>query len=160
MRQQVALVQKVLQRLRDTRLYAYIDKCFLHMMEVEYLGYNILEQGISMSKEKFHASHEWPVPRNVKDVQAFLGFANLYREFLGGFSKVCKPLTDLLREGGKWHWTTACDKAFQKLNELFTSELVMRYFHPSRLTVVESDTSDFAKGAVLSQYGRMVGCTM
>ena len=153
MRQHVALVQKVLQRLRDAGLHAHIDKSFFHLKEVEYLGYNISEHGISMSKEKVQAVQEWPVPRNVKDVQAFLGFANFYRRFIEGFSKVCKPLTDLLRKDGKWYWTAACDKAFEKLKELFTSEPVLCHFHPSRRTVVETDASDFAKGAVLSQYG-------
>ena len=153
MRQHVDLVQKVLQRLRDARLHASIDKSFFHLKEVEYLGYQISEQGISMSKEKVQAVQEWPVPRNVKDVQAFLGFANFYRRFIEGFSKVCKPLTDLLRKEGKWYWTAACEEAFKRLKELFTSEPVLRHFHPSRRTVVETDASDFAKGAVLSQYG-------
>ena len=150
MRQHVDLVQKVLQRLRDARLHASIDKSFFHLKEVEYLGYQISEQGISMSKEKVQAVQEWPVPRNVKDVQAFLGFANFYRRFIEGFSKVCKPLTDLLRKEGKWYWTAACEEAFKRLKELFTSEPVIRHFHPSHRTVVETDASDFAKGAVLS----------
>jgi RNase H-like domain found in reverse transcriptase/Reverse transcriptase (RNA-dependent DNA polymerase)/Integrase zinc binding domain/Chromo (CHRromatin Organisation MOdifier) domain/Integrase core domain len=153
MRQHVDLVQQVLQRLRDAGLHASIDKSFFHLKEVEYLGYQISEHGISMSKGKVNAVQEWPVPRNVKDVQAFLGFANFYRRFIEGFSRVCKPLTDLLRKDGKWFWSAACDKAFQKLKELFTSEPVLSHFHPSRRTVVETDASDFAKGAVLSQYG-------
>ena len=66
---------------------------------------------------------------------------------------MCKPLTDLLRKEGKWYWTAACEEAFKRLKELFTSEPVLRHFHPSRRTVVETDASDFAKGAVLSQYG-------
>ena len=106
-----------------------------------------------MSKEKVQAVQEWPVPRNVQDVQAFLGFANFYRRFIEGFSKVCTPLTDLLRKEGKWYWTTACEKTFQRLKELFTSEPVLRNFHPSRCIVVETDASDFVKGALLSQYG-------
>lgn len=153
MRQHVDLVQQVLQRLRDAGLHASIDKSFFHMKEVEYLGYQISEQGISMSKSKVNAVQEWPVPRNVKDVQAFLGFANFYRRFIEGFSKVCKPLTDLLRKEGKWFWTAACEQAFHQLKELFTSEPVLSHFHPTRRTVVETDASDFAKGAVLSQYG-------
>src|SRR6266568_8372430 len=76
MRQHVDLVQNVLQRLRDARLHASIDKSFFHLKEVEYVGYQISEQGISMSEEKVQAVQELPVPCNVKDVQAFLSFAN------------------------------------------------------------------------------------
>src|SRR6202162_2246059 len=149
-RQHVDIVQKVLQRLRDAGLHTSMEKSFFHLKKVEYLGYQISEHGISMSKEKVQAVQEWLVPRNVKDVQAFLGFANFYRRFIEGFSRVCKPLTDLLRKDGKWYWTAACDKAFEYLKELFKSEPVLCHFHPSRRKVVETDASDFVKGAVLS----------
>jgi hypothetical protein len=103
-----------------------------------------------MSKWKVHAVKEWPVPRYLKDVQAFLVFANFYQRFIEGFNKVCKPLTDLLSKDGKWHWTTACDKACEKLKELFTSEPALSHFHPSCRKVLETGASDFAKGAVSS----------
>jgi hypothetical protein len=64
-----------------------------------------------------------------------------------------KPLTGLLRKDGKWYWTAAGDEAFQKLKELCRSETVLCHFHLSRRTVVETDASDFAMGAVLSLYG-------
>jgi hypothetical protein len=58
MRQNVALVQRVLQQLRDAGLQAHVDKYSVHLKEVEYLGYNISEDGISISKEKAHAVQE------------------------------------------------------------------------------------------------------
>jgi hypothetical protein len=73
-----------------------------------------------MSKEKVQAVQEWLVPRNVKNVQAFLDFANFDRRFKELFSEICKHLTDLLRKEGKWYWTATCDKAFKYLKELFT----------------------------------------
>ena len=51
-----------------------------------------------MSTAKVESVRNWPVPRNVKDIQAFLGFANFYRRFIAGFSKICKPLTDLTQK--------------------------------------------------------------
>jgi len=66
-----------------------------------------------MSKEKLKAVQEWPVPRNVKDVQAFLGFANFCWWYIEGFSKLCRPLTDIMRKDGQWYWTAACDNAFK-----------------------------------------------
>jgi hypothetical protein len=106
-----------------------------------------------MSEDKVEAVKEWPVPENIKAVQAFLGFANFYRRFIEGFSKVCKPLTDLLQKDKKWYWTAAHEQAFEELKRLFTSAPILLHFDPSRRTVVETDASDFAKGAVLSQYG-------
>jgi hypothetical protein len=89
----------------------------------------------------------------VKDVQAFLGFANFYRRCIEGFSKVCKLLIHLLRKDGKWNWIAACGKAIQKLKKLFTRKPVFSHFHPTRHEVAETDSSDFTKGAVLSHYG-------
>ena len=114
---------------------------------------HISDYGISMSKEKVQAVTEWPVPKDIKGVQSFLGFANFYRRFIQGFSKICKPLTDMLHKNIKWYWTAACDNAFLELKRLFTEAPVLAHFDPSRRTVVETDVSDFAKGAVLSQYG-------
>ncbi|KAH0607133.1 uncharacterized protein H6S33_003121 [Morchella sextelata] len=147
------LVKKVLQKLREAKLCASINKTSFHVREVEYLGYHISEEGVSMSEDKVEAVKEWPVPENIKAVQAFLGFANFYRRFIEGFSKVCKPLTDLLQKDKKWYWTAAHEQAFEELKRLFTSAPILLHFDPSRRTVVETDASDFAKGAVLSQYG-------
>jgi hypothetical protein len=147
------LVKKVLQKLREAKLYASISKTSLHIREVEYIGYHILEKGVSMSEDKVEAVKEWPVPENIKAVQAFLGFANFYRRFIEGFTKVCKPLTDLLQKNKKCYWAAAHEQAFKELKRLFTSALILLHFDPSRRTVVETDGSDFAKGAVLSQHG-------
>jgi hypothetical protein len=76
------------------KLCLSINKSVIHQREVVFMGYHISENGISMTSDNVEAVKSWPVPRNVKDVQGFLGFANFYRRFIQGFSKVCKPLTD------------------------------------------------------------------
>jgi len=45
----------------------------------------------------------WLTPQKVVDVQSFMGFANFYRQFIKGFSKIAKPLTDLTKKGIKWN---------------------------------------------------------
>lgn len=92
----VAIVRRVLEELRDPGLCVHIDKSSFHVTEVEYLGYRISDQDISISNENTQVVIEWPVPKDVKGVQAFLGFANFYRWYIQEFSKICKPLTNLL----------------------------------------------------------------
>jgi hypothetical protein len=94
----IYLVRRVMERIRKAKLCVSINKSVIHQLEVVFLGYHISESGISMTSDKVEAVKSWPVPRNVKDVQAFLGFANIYRRLIQGFSKVCKPLTDLTRK--------------------------------------------------------------
>ena len=48
-----------------------------------------------MSTATVESVKNWPVPRNVKDIQAFLGFANFYWRIIEGISRIYKPLTDL-----------------------------------------------------------------
>ena len=101
------LVSKVLQRLMDHGLAATIDKCFFHVREVEFLGYVISPKGIKMADRSIQAIKDWAVPKSVKDVQSFIGFANFYRRFIKNFSGICKPLTDLTKGDPKeFFWVT------------------------------------------------------
>jgi hypothetical protein len=159
------LVEKVLQRLKDNHLCASIKKSVFHASEVEYLGYHIPKLGIAMSPEKVQTIRNWAPPRSVKHVQQFLGFANFYRRFIEGFSKVARPLTELTKKdknaqnvkhpknakNASFVWTEECQQAFDRLKALFTEAPILEYFHPKKPTVVETDASDFALGAVLSQ---------
>ena len=74
-------------------------------------------EGIKMEKGKVKEVLEWPTPKDVKDVQKFLGLANYYRQFIEGFAMVARPLHDLVRKNKKWEWTEKEEKAFQELKE-------------------------------------------
>jgi hypothetical protein len=93
----------------------------------------------------------------MKEVQAFLGFANFYRRFIIGFSAIVRPLTDLTRgnSNDKPHYPLAADSAaaiaFEKLKKAFTVAPVLAHFDPSLETWVEADSSDYVNAAVLSQ---------
>jgi len=88
----------------------------------------------------------------VNDVQFFIGFAKFYQCFIEGFSRVCKLIIDSLHNGGKeFKWTDACTKTFKQLKEMFTTAPILRHFNPSLQPIMETDDSDFAIGAVLSQ---------
>jgi len=84
-------------------------------------------------------------------VQSFMGFANFYRRFIKGFSKIAKPLTDLTKKGIKWNWTNACQAVFDELKRAFTTGPILTHFDETGPTKLETDASDFALGAVLSQ---------
>ncbi|KAG6328072.1 hypothetical protein ID866_11016 [Astraeus odoratus] len=71
-------VKEVLQHLRKHGLYAKLEKCEFHSDSVEYLGYHLSPEGLTMSQDKVKTIINWPEPCKVKDVQSFLGFANFY----------------------------------------------------------------------------------
>jgi hypothetical protein len=58
-----------------------------------------------MSEDKIDTILKWEIPESVKDVQSFLGFANIYQCFIEGFSKICYLLTELTRRTNeKFDW--------------------------------------------------------
>jgi len=61
----------------------------------------------------------WPAPKNVKEVQKFLGLANYYRRFIKNFAKIAVLLHVLVRKEQKWKWEKEQEKAFGKLKTVF-----------------------------------------
>lgn len=152
-------VREVLKRMRKAGLYADIDKSEFHVQRVKYLGMIITTEGLQMDPDKVQTVLEWPTPRNVKDILAFLGFANFYRRFIQGFGRTALPLTDLTKTkplvaGGKpppFLWSAACHKAFDELKRMFSSAPILCHYDADAPTTVEVDTSDFMVAGVLSQ---------
>lgn len=144
-------VREVLRRLLEAGLYAKHDKCEFHMDEVEFLGFRIGCDGVKMDTKKVESVVEWPEPKTVKEVQSFLGFANFYRRFIEGYAKIARPLHDLTRKGTEFVFDEKCKDAFDGLKRAMSTGPVLRHFDPELPIIVETDASDFALGAVLSQ---------
>ena len=144
-------VRLVLQRLRENNLHANLSKTTFHTDTVEYLGFIVSPSGISMDEAKTKVVRAWPEPHNVKAVQSFLGFANFYRRFIDNYSKIVTPLTRLTRKNEPFAWTAETQLAFDTLKNAFCSAPVLAHYDPSLPCVLETDSSDYALGAVLSQ---------
>ncbi|KAL6352553.1 hypothetical protein LRP88_13017 [Fusarium phalaenopsidis] len=106
---------------------------------------------IRMDPKKVSAVKEWEEPTNVKEVQAFLGFANYYRKFLKAFGRIAAPLTELTKKDKTFVFGNKAKDAFDKIKELILSEPVLKMFDPSQPIELETDASDFALGAQIGQ---------
>ena len=73
---------EVLQRLQQAGLKVKPKKCELLQMEAKYLGHLVYAEGIETDPEKVEATREWPPPTCVRGLQAFLGTAGYYRQYL------------------------------------------------------------------------------
>ncbi|RAL59855.1 hypothetical protein DID88_000484 [Monilinia fructigena] len=145
-------VRTIVQKLADAGLQIDINKCEFETVSTRYLGLIITTNGIQMDPEKVTAITSWEQPLSVKDLQRFLGFANFYRRFIKDFSKICRPLNDLLRKDIGWIWDASHRDAFATLKDAFITAPVLAYFDHNKRTVLETDASDWASGGVLSQY--------
>ena len=76
------LVKEVLKRLEENDLFVKPEKCKWKVREVEFLGVVTGPRGVEMQKEKVERVLNWPAPRNIKEVQKFLGLVNYYRRFI------------------------------------------------------------------------------
>ncbi|MBW0546101.1 hypothetical protein O181_085816 [Austropuccinia psidii MF-1] len=147
----VKLVTSVLQRLRENNFFAKASKCVFHASSVEYLGYVVSSEGLKMDYSKYHQILNWLQPRNIKALQSFLGFANFYCCFIKNYSKKITSLTSLLKKDSPFIFNEEALSKFQILKEAFTTAPILAHFNPSLPTIVETDASDYALGAVLTQ---------
>ena len=144
-------VRAVLNALREAGLQLDVDKCEFHQDKVTYLGYVVGVDGIQMDPKKVQAIVDWDYPNNVKDVRAFLGFANFYRRFIDGFSHKAAPLVALTKKDTKFLFNNSCQEAFDSLKRAFVTAPILRHFNPDLPIVVEADASDYVTAGVLSQ---------
>jgi len=131
-------------------LFAKLEKCEFNVNTTNFLGYIISPEGLCMDDSKVQVIQDWPVPRKVKDIQSFLGFANFYCCFIINYSKVTIPLMRLTRKNSAWNWSTSCQEVFALLKKAFTTAPILHHFDPSMPPIVETDTSDYAIAGVFS----------
>ncbi|MBW0525360.1 hypothetical protein O181_065075 [Austropuccinia psidii MF-1] len=104
-----------------------------------------------MDQEKVQQILNWPPPRNLKALQSFLGFANVYRHLIKKYSKKISSLTRFLKKDSRFPLNEEALRQFHQLKEAFTTSPILSRFDPSLPTMVETDASDYSFGTVLSQ---------
>jgi len=115
----------ILQRLREHNLYAKFSKCEFWLKRVQFLGHVISEDGISVDSSKIQDVLNWKTPESILVIRSFLGLAGYYRQFVPDFSKIARPMTELLKKGVRFNWDDKCKLAFQTLRKLLTSAPVL-----------------------------------
>ena len=128
------ILEAVFQKLAAAGLKLKPSKCFFFKEEIEYLGHVVSGKGISTNPKKVEAVTKWPTPN---DVRSFLGFVGYYRRFIKDFSKISKPIREVItglenqpkRTAKKTliEWTETPNSAFENLKELCTSTPILAY---------------------------------
>jgi hypothetical protein len=146
----------VLQQLRDHQLYAKFSKCEFWLTKVQFLGHVVSSKGISVDLRKVQEVMDWKPPRTVHQVWSFLGLAGYYHRFIPNFSKIAKPITDLLRKEEKFVWNAEWGEAFRTLKKLLTTSPVLAQPDIIKSFDVYCDASGTGLGCVLMQEGRAI----
>lgn len=82
-----------------------LKKCNLIRKSLSFLGHVISEGGVKTEPSKVEAVHNFPTPKNVKEVQRFLGLVGWYHRFIPNFSERAAPLHALKKKDVLWVWT-------------------------------------------------------
>ncbi|XP_057251811.1 uncharacterized protein LOC130591881 [Beta vulgaris subsp. vulgaris] len=111
----------------------------------------ILKRCSEVDRAKIEVIEKLPPPVNVKGVRSFLGHAGFYRRFIKDFSKIAKPLTQLLLKDATFDFTDACVESFDRIKEALITAPIIQPPDWSLPFEIMCDASDYAVGAVLGQ---------
>jgi len=145
------VVEEVVRRLAENDLYVKLEKCKWKVKKVGFLGVVIGPEEIKMEEEKIKRVLDWPTPKEVKDVQKFLGLANYYCQFIIDFAFIARLLHDMVKKDQKWKWTERQEGVFKKLKEKFTMEPVLVAPDLDKKMRMEVDASDYATESVVNR---------
>jgi hypothetical protein len=146
----------ILQRLRDHNLYAKFSKCEFWLDTVKFLGHTIFSDSISIDPSKVQEVMDWKPPTSVHQIRSFLGLAGYYRRFIPDFSRIAKPMTELLKKGVKFSWDQKCEDAFHILRDHLTTAPVLAQQDVSKPFDIYCDASGTGLGCVLMQDNREI----
>lgn len=152
-----AHIQRVLERMRAAELYAKPSKCSFYQDSVEFLGFILSIDGISMDPRRVTTVAEWKEPTTYREVQVFLGFCNFYRRFIQGYSAIAAPLNALLKgskngtKSGEMDFGHKERQAFNQLKAAFKEAPLLRHYKPGLPVRIETDASNFAMAGIISQ---------
>jgi hypothetical protein len=146
----------VLQKLRENQLYAKLNKCKFWLKEVSFLGHIIYEGEISVDPSKVKDVLSCNTPQNVLDIRRFLGLVGYYRRFIEVFSKISKPITELLVKGKTFEWMPRCEANFQELKKRLTMTPVLTMPDIGKPFSIYCDASGHGLGCVLMQDSHIV----
>ncbi|KAM6552105.1 hypothetical protein CsatB_001913 [Cannabis sativa] len=144
-------LELVLARCEDSNLVLNWEKCHFMVTEGIVLGHKISKEGIEVDRAKVSTIENLPPPISVKGVRSFLGHARFYRRFIKDFSKVAKPLSNLLASGVPFEFGKDCLEAFQILKAKLISAPIVTTPNWELPFEIMCDASDYAIGAVLGQ---------
>ena len=142
------------QRCRETGVKLNLEKCHFFQEQVDFLGVQLSAKGFEMERIKVETVKEWQPPRTVRGVREFTGFCNFYRQFVKNFAEIARPLHDLTKDNATWQWGPQEQHAFETLKAVICASPVLIHADPNERFRVETDASNYAYGAILSQIAK------
>ena len=120
--------------------------------EIKYVGFIINKNGTRLNPHKIDAINELPEPKDLKQLQSFLGGINYYSKFIPNMSEIALPLYCLLEKDTEWKWTKTEQLSFENLKQVLLTAPVLTIFDQNLPLKLDCNASQYDLGAVLSVY--------
>ena len=147
----LARLRQVFERLRHADLKLGAEKCAFAAKEVRYLRHQVTEEGLLPDSVLLVAIREIPPPKTATEVRSFLGLAGYYRRYVKNFAAIAGPLHALTRKDAVFHWSAACQDAFDHLKTLLTTSPITPFSDFSQSFRLYTEASTAGLGAILAQ---------
>ncbi|GJU48756.1 reverse transcriptase domain-containing protein [Tanacetum coccineum] len=145
-------LDKMLKWCEDTNLILNWEKCHFMVKEGIVLGHKISKSRIEVDKAKVDVIAKLLHPTTIRGIRSFLGHAGFYRRFIQDFSKITRPMTNILEKETPFFFSKECIESFKTLKNKLTEAPILVAPDWDLPFEIMCDASDFAVGAVLGQY--------
>ena len=142
-------LNKVLKRLAENNITLNIKKCEFDKESVEYHGYVWSKDGMKPAPNKIESLKN--VVHLIDSVRNFLGLTNYLNQFIPNYSTLTYPLRALTKKNSDFIWTGDCEKTFDPLKNILTSDSRIQYFDEKKPVILYCDASPVGISAVLLQ---------
>lgn len=142
-------LESVFKRAQEINLKFNKSKCQFGVKEVKYLGHIFNEKGVSPDMSKIEAITKISSPKNVKELQRFLGMVNYLGSFIPNLSTETNMLRDLLKKQNSWQWSPMHEQQFTKLKSIICHTPVLVHYDVKKQIRMSVDASKDTVGAVI-----------
>lgn len=144
-------IEIVLKKIQEAGMTLNISKTTWISTEIHYLGMIVNKDGTCPDPEKVQSIKEYPIPRNLKQLQSFLGMVNFYRTYIPKYSDIARPLHDLTQKDRKFRWTENEENAFEELKNSLANAALQSHPDFEKEFFIYTDASDFAIAGAIFQ---------
>ena len=140
-----------LKQLDDENLRINLPICHFGKLEIDWLGYHILQSGISPLESKTAAILALEAPKTLKKLCFFMGSVHYIGKFIPNLAQNSHPLRPLLKKTSKFIWTEEHENCFNEIKNLIANATANSHYNPQLKTRVKCDASRSSLGAALEQ---------